>query len=97
MEPTYGQIAEWLREVEQYHVKEISKYHFDAHVANHFKLANLYANRAAQVEAIGERRCEECKHYVEWVSHDWLDACKKVQISGQGPDFGCTHWKRKDG
>ena len=55
---------------------------------------------AAEVEAMGERRCEDCEYY-----NPLSDIClsKKVNLMngqvlhGQGPDFGCCHWKRKEG
>jgi hypothetical protein len=100
-EPTMKEIAEWLREAAL-----IADYAAMIHSLKPTEgplKKSVFHDRATQVEAMGERRCLTCEewlggiHPVFGCSYDGLVHCKKLNIPGQGANFCCIHWKRKEG
>lgn len=92
-EPTFSEIADWLRTYAEL---------FDD-CTNLETPGDGMRKLATQVEAMGERICLTCEEWLGGIhpifgcSYDGLIHCKKLNIPGQGCNFGCIHWKRKDG
>jgi len=100
MEPTYGQIAEWLREAAD-DLESWGGYASD-YFQEKWKLADNIQevrDRAALVEAMGERRCGNCEHFIPAKINTWgpWRQCVNYNVYNQGPDFCCCHWKRREG
>lgn len=91
-EPTMKEIAEWLREAAADKWASVP--------------ATEWLDRAAQVEAMGERRCGSCLFWVEELNQGYktgtcglsaIDDNSWADVADCGPDFCCIHWKRKEG
>lgn len=92
MEPTMKEIAEWLYDAGCL-AYDVCSFHERGKINQ-----EIWNTRAAQVEAMGERRCGTCEYTRTEDAFCWNKKCPVYLMDvNRFPDFGCTRWERKEG
>lgn len=85
-------IAKWLLEA--------ASMAFDLSMVNATEDAQIWHDRAAQIE---QMQCKTCRYYSEYIAKDRnnqpgpFNMCLEGYVRNQGPDFGCWQWESKGG